>query len=35
MEVSSVRLGFESSALDALMYRSTDGRIQEYLLFRP
>jgi CubicO group peptidase (beta-lactamase class C family) len=35
MEVSSVRLWFESSALDALMYRSPDGRIQEYLLFRP
>jgi D-alanyl-D-alanine carboxypeptidase len=35
MEVSSVRLTLGSNALDALMYRSTDGRVQEYLLFRP
>lgn len=35
MEVSSVRLTFGSGALDALMYRSLDGKIQEYLLFRP
>jgi len=35
MEVSSVRLSFGRSDLDALMYRSLDGKIQEYLLFRP
>jgi CubicO group peptidase (beta-lactamase class C family) len=35
MEVSSVRLRFASGALDALMYRSPDGKVQEYLLFRP
>ena len=35
LEVSSVRLTFGAGALDALMYRSTDGRVQEYLLFRP
>jgi hypothetical protein len=35
MEVSSVRLQFASIAIDALMYRSPDGRVQEYLLFRP
>ena len=35
MEVSSVRLSFGRSDLDALMYRSPDGKIQEYLLFRP
>jgi D-alanyl-D-alanine carboxypeptidase len=35
MEVSSVRLTFGSGALDALMYRSPDGKVQEYLLFRP
>jgi hypothetical protein len=35
MEVSSVRLTFASGALDALMYRSPDGKVQEYLLFRP
>jgi D-alanyl-D-alanine carboxypeptidase len=35
MEVSSVRLQFPSSAIDALMYRSPDGKVQEYLLFRP
>jgi hypothetical protein len=35
MEVSSVRLTFPSGALDALMYRSPDGKVQEYLLFRP
>lgn len=35
MEVSSVRLTFASGALDALLYRSPDGKIQEYLLFRP
>jgi CubicO group peptidase (beta-lactamase class C family) len=35
MEVSSVRLTLGSHALDALMYRSTDGKVQEYLLFRP
>ncbi len=34
-EVSSVRLTFGRMDLDALMYRSRDGRIQEYLLFRP
>ncbi|HEV3060620.1 MAG TPA: serine hydrolase domain-containing protein [Vicinamibacterales bacterium] len=35
MEVSSVRLTFGSEALDGLMYRSPDGKVQEYLLFRP
>ena len=35
MEVSSVRLTFASGDLDALMYRTPDGKIQEYLLFRP
>ena len=35
MEVSSVRLSFGRSNLDALMYRSPDGKVQEYLLFRP
>jgi CubicO group peptidase (beta-lactamase class C family) len=35
MEVSSVRLTFASGALDALMYRSPDGLVQEFLLFRP
>jgi D-alanyl-D-alanine carboxypeptidase len=35
MEVSSVRLQFSSSAIDALMYRSPDGKVQEYLLFHP
>ena len=35
MEVSSVRLTFPTGALDALMYRSPDGKVQEYLLFRP
>jgi hypothetical protein len=35
MEVSSVRLAFATAALDALMYRSRDGKVQEYLLFRP
>jgi hypothetical protein len=35
MEVSSVRLTFASGALDALMYRSPDGKVQEFLLFRP
>jgi D-alanyl-D-alanine carboxypeptidase len=33
LEVSSVRLTFATRALDALMYRSTDDRVQEYLLF--
>ncbi len=35
MEVSSVRLTFAHGPLDALMYRSPDGKVQEYLLFRP
>lgn len=35
MEVASVRLTFASGALDALMYRSPDGRIQEFLVNRP
>jgi CubicO group peptidase (beta-lactamase class C family) len=35
MEVSSVRLTFGAGALDALMYRSPDGKVQEFLLFRP
>ena len=35
MEVSSVRLTFTAGALDGLMYRSPDGKVQEYLLFRP
>jgi D-alanyl-D-alanine carboxypeptidase len=35
MEVSSVRLTFASGDLDALMYRTPDGKVQEYLLFRP
>jgi D-alanyl-D-alanine carboxypeptidase len=35
MEVSSVRLTFGSRALDSLMYRSPDGKVQEYMLFRP
>jgi len=35
MEVSSARLSFGRMDLDALMYRSLDGKIQEYLLFRP
>lgn len=35
MEVSSSRLSFGRMDLDALMYRSLDGKIQEYLLFRP
>jgi D-alanyl-D-alanine carboxypeptidase len=35
MEVSSVRLTFASGAVDALMYRSPDGKVQEFLLFRP
>jgi D-alanyl-D-alanine carboxypeptidase len=34
LEVSSVRLIFAAGTLDALMYRSTDGKVQEYLLFR-
>ena len=32
MEVSSVGLTFASGALDALMYRSPDGKVQEYPL---
>jgi D-alanyl-D-alanine carboxypeptidase len=35
MEVASMRLTFRSSTLDGLMYRSPDGRIQEFLLFKP
>jgi hypothetical protein len=35
LEVSSVRLAFGARSLDALMYRSRDGRVQEYLLFQP
>jgi D-alanyl-D-alanine carboxypeptidase len=35
MEVSAVQLAFGARSLDALMYRSPDGRVQEYLLFRP
>jgi D-alanyl-D-alanine carboxypeptidase len=35
MEVSSVRLTFAAGALDALMYRSPDGKVQEFLLFKP
>ena len=35
MEVSSVHLAFGARSLDALMYRSGDGKVQEYLLFRP
>ena len=35
LEVSSVRLAFGAKSLDALMYRSRDGKVQEYLLFRP
>ena len=34
MEVSSVRLTFGTGALDADA-RSRDGKVQEYLLFRP
>jgi CubicO group peptidase (beta-lactamase class C family) len=35
MEVSSIRLTFGAGALDALMYRSRDGKVQEYLVFQP
>ncbi|HKB10864.1 MAG TPA: serine hydrolase domain-containing protein [Vicinamibacterales bacterium] len=35
MQVSSVRLTFGAGDLDALMYRSPDGKVQEFLLFRP
>ena len=35
MEVSSVGLSFGAGSLNALMYRSPDGKVQEYLLFRP
>jgi D-alanyl-D-alanine carboxypeptidase len=35
LEVSSLRLAFGAGSLDALMYRSRDGRVQEFLLFRP
>jgi CubicO group peptidase (beta-lactamase class C family) len=35
LEVSSVRVAFGDRSLDALMYRSRDGKVQEYLLFRP
>jgi hypothetical protein len=35
MEVASVRFTFRSAALDGLMYRSPDGRVQEFLVFKP
>ena len=35
LEVSSVRLAFKAGALDALMYRNPNGKVEEYLLFRP
>lgn len=35
MEVASVGLTFRTGALDALMYRSPDGRIQEFLVTKP
>jgi len=35
MEVSSVRLTFASADLDALLYRTPDGKAQEFFLFRP
>ena len=35
LEVSSLTLAFGATKLDALMYRSPDGRVQEFLLFRP
>jgi D-alanyl-D-alanine carboxypeptidase len=35
LEVSSVRLTFGARDLDALMYRSSNGSVQEFLLFRP
>jgi CubicO group peptidase (beta-lactamase class C family) len=35
MEVSSVRLAFKAGTLDTLMYRSRDGLVQEFLIFRP
>jgi len=35
MEVSTVRLAFASGTLDALMYRSPDGKVQEFLVSNP
>ena len=35
MQVASVRLTFASGALDALMYRTPDGKVQEFLITRP
>jgi len=35
MEVASVRLAFPSRRIDALMYRTPDGKLQEFLLFNP
>ncbi len=32
---ATVRLAFESGALDALMYRSPDGKIQEFFVMKP
>jgi CubicO group peptidase (beta-lactamase class C family) len=34
MEVATVRLTLKNAVLKALMYRSTDGKIQEYLLYK-
>src|SRR3954447_10470134 len=35
MEVSASTLTFRAASLDGLLYRSADGKIQEFLLFRP
>jgi len=35
MEVSQFHFSFHSGRLDALMYRTPDGKVQEFLVFRP
>ena len=34
MEVASLRITFKSAALKALLYRSPDGKIQQFLLYK-
>ena len=34
MEVSTVMLKFKTGQLKALIYRSPDGKIQEYFLYK-
>jgi hypothetical protein len=35
MEVSTVRFAFASASLAAWLYRTPDGKVQEFLLFKP